>query len=97
MDSDRSKEPVPNKYWIRRHMFFRIFSISTAGCFVAYAVAVAINPALAVVPAKIAAGGGVVTHRVAAAAGTSSNAALTRRRADCPLQLPEILQEEQSP
>ena len=41
-----------------------------AGFGVAYAIAVAIHPALAVVPAKIVLGGGVATRRVAVVAGT---------------------------
>ncbi len=52
-----------------RHRFFQILAIVAAGCCVACTIAAAINPALVVVTAKIAVGGGVVTHRVAAVAG----------------------------
>ena len=54
----------------RKRQFLRRFAMAIAGLGVAYAVAAAINPALAVVPLKIAAGGGVATRRVAVVAGT---------------------------
>ena len=54
----------------RTHRALRRFAIAVFLCCVACAVAVAINPALAVVPAKIVLGGGVATRRVAVVAGT---------------------------
>lgn len=59
----------------------RRFAIVAVSCCIAYAVAVAINPALAVVPAKIAAGGGVVTSRVAVVAGTLDGEEIVSRKA----------------
>ena len=53
-----------------RHGALRRFSIATVVSCVACAVAAAINPALAVVPAKIVAGGAVATRRVAVVTGT---------------------------
>ena len=60
----RSMKPVSHK---RR--FFRRFAMAITGFGVTYAIAAAINPALAVVPAKIVLGGGVATRRVAVVAG----------------------------
>ena len=54
----------------RKHRVLRRLAIAVVLCCVACAVAVAINPALAVVPAKIAAGGGDATRRVAVVTGT---------------------------
>ena len=47
----------------------RRFAIAAVSFCIAFAVAFAINPALAVVPAKIVLGGGVATRRVAVVAG----------------------------
>ena len=54
----------------RTYRALRRFAIAVFLSCVACAVAVAINPALAVVPAKIVLGGGVATRRVAVVAGT---------------------------
>ena len=48
----------------------RRFAIAVVAFCIAFAVAFAINPALAVVPAKIVLGGGVATRRVAVVSGT---------------------------
>ena len=48
----------------------RRFAIAAVSFCIAFAVAFAINPALAVVPAKIVFGGGVATRRVAIVTGT---------------------------
>ena len=61
----RAMKPVS-----RKRRFLRRLVMVIAGFGVAYAIAVAINPALAVVPAKILLGGGVATRRVAVVAGT---------------------------
>lgn len=61
----RSMKPVS-----RKRRFLCRFAMAITGFVVAYAIAAAINPALAVVPAKIVLGGGVATRRVAIVTGT---------------------------
>ena len=61
----RSMKPVP-----RKRRFLRMFAMAIIGFGVAYVIAATINPALAVVPAKIVLGGGVATRRVAIVTGT---------------------------